>query len=109
MFPLLEPCVASAGTMKASLQGEGFQVICSSLDPLGPVPNVHSVFSNRSLCSTSGGQPRATEIAYHGLEVSWKTLTNNSKEGFSCPLLEFLLDSLWRGGGSILTTSSLTR
>ena len=58
-FPLLEACIASSGTMKASLQKESFQLI-SSLNP----SNVHCVFSNRDLPSTSVRQPRAIAMAY---------------------------------------------
>jgi hypothetical protein len=50
----------------------------------GSTSEVHSVFINRDLPSTSGGEPKAREIAYKVLGVSWTALTNNSKEDFSC-------------------------
>ena len=43
-----EACVVLAGTMKACLRGEGFQVRSSS-GPLSPVCEVHGVFSNRNV------------------------------------------------------------
>lgn len=51
--------------------------------PLDPVSEAHSVFSNRDLHSTSGGQPtarRAIAIDFNALRVSWTTLTKNSIE-----------------------------
>ena len=47
-------CMAASRTMKASPQGEGFQVRCST-DPMDPVSKVHVVSSNRDLHSVSGG------------------------------------------------------
>ena len=41
-FQLLETCLLPSGTMKASLQGQGFQVRPSS-NPLCPVCKVHGV------------------------------------------------------------------
>lgn len=49
--------------------------------PLGPVSEVHSIFSGGDFPSTSGGQPRTTAIACDVLRGM--TLSNNSKEGFS--------------------------
>lgn len=48
----------------------------ASLDPAGSESEVHSVF--RVILSTSGKQPRTEAIVY-ALDVSWKTLINNSK------------------------------
>jgi hypothetical protein len=67
------------------------QISCqfkSSSSPLGLVFQVHDVFNNKNLSSTSGMQPRATTIAYV-LRTSWTTLTNNSK-GFSFLMLFFI-------------------
>ena len=43
---------------------------------------------------SSGRQPRTIAIAYNILEGSWITLTNNTREGFSCLVLRFLSDGL---------------
>jgi hypothetical protein len=53
--------------------------------PLGPLIEMNA-FSNRDLLSTSEGREhqRSIAIAYNVLGVYWTTLTNNSKEGFSC-------------------------
>jgi hypothetical protein len=51
----------------------------SSLDP---VTEVHCVFSNRGLTLTSREKPRSATIGCV-LGISWSTLGNNSKEGFS--------------------------
>ena len=56
-------CPEPSGTLKSSPQGGGFQAK-SSWDPLSPVSEVHDVFSNRDLLSTSGRQPRATAVTY---------------------------------------------
>jgi hypothetical protein len=53
----------------------------------GSVPEIHSVFSNRDLTSTSGGQSRETAIAYDVLGGSWIILINDSKDG---RVVEFL-------------------
>lgn len=71
-------------------------------EPLDPVFEVFGVFSNRNLLSTSGRQPRAVAVACIVLAASWTTVTNNSKEGFSCPVLGSLLDGIWILEGSLL-------
>lgn len=61
--------------------------------PLGPISELHSVFSNRDLPS----HLRATEGNSNSLcvwGVSWATLANKLEEGFPCLVLGFLLDSL---------------
>ena len=61
-FSPLAVGIALSGTMKASSQ-EGDVHVRSNSDPLHPVSEVN-VFSNSSLPSTSGRQPRAIAIAY---------------------------------------------
>ena len=87
--PLLEVSTAPCGIVKASPQGGGIQVSSSS-KAIYPVSEVHSVFSNKNLTSISEQevQPRTTLIACKVLRVSWTTLTNNMKGGFSCLMLE---------------------
>lgn len=92
LLPSLDACMAPSGTMKASPQEGGFQVRSSS-GPLDPVPEVHRVFISRDLLFISDRQPRAIAVDYNVLGVLWTTLTSNSKEGFSCLVLGFLLDS----------------
>lgn len=75
-FHLLEACMASSGTMKASPQRK----------LSGPVSKVHNVFKNKNLHSTPGRQPRAIALVCNVLGICWITLTNNSK-GFSCMVL----------------------
>lgn len=53
----LGDCIVSSDTMKASSQRGGSQLRSSS-GPLGTVSEVHGVFSNRDLPSTSGGGNR---------------------------------------------------
>jgi hypothetical protein len=50
-----------------ALREETFRLVPAqeSQEPLGSVSEVHGVFSNRELPSTSGGQPRAITIAYN--------------------------------------------
>ena len=67
-------CVAPSGTMKTSPQRIGFQVR-SSLGPLDPESDVHSIFSNRELPSTSWKKENAIAIVYKYLVSFWKTLT----------------------------------
>lgn len=72
-------------TMKGILQGETFQVSSVSV-----ASEVHGVFSDRDLCSTSWGQ---LTIVYNVMGVFWKTiLTSNSKDGLSCLELRILLN-----------------
>lgn len=49
------------GTIKVSLHGAGFQVRASS-SPLGPVSEVHALFSSRHLLFTSGGKSMAAAV-----------------------------------------------
>ena len=55
-------------------------LIPGSLEPLSAV---HGIFSKRNLPSTSGEEPRTIAIVCNIWGVSWATLANNSKEGFS--------------------------
>lgn len=48
--------------------------------------------NNRDLPFTSVGQLGLKVIYYDALGVPLTTLTNNSKEGYSCPVTVFLLD-----------------
>lgn len=52
-FPPLDATVVPSGTMKANPQGEGLQLVPTQGGPLGPVYEVHDVFSNRDLPSAS--------------------------------------------------------
>lgn len=57
------------------------------------VSEVHDIFSSRDLPSTSGGnQCQQQHATYFGSLLD--TLNKNSKKGFSCQVLEFLLVSL---------------
>jgi hypothetical protein len=69
-FSPLTFCIASPGTKRASPQGERFQIMSSS-DPSSPLLEVHGVFSNVYLISTSGRLQKAVAIAYIILGVSW--------------------------------------
>ena len=62
---------------------------------LGPLSEVHGDLSSKNLPSTSRVLPRVKAIHSNVSGVSWETLTNNSKEGFSCLVLGILLDGLW--------------
>lgn len=75
-LPPLEACIGS-GFLKARPQGEGFQVRFSSV-PLGPVSEVHGVFSNRNL--PSGEHPRAIASADYVLGDS-QTFLNSTLAG----------------------------
>lgn len=55
------------GPMKVSLLEEAFMSVPAQRS-LGPVYEVHNVFGNRDLCSSSGEKPRAT-TAVRILEV----------------------------------------
>lgn len=70
------------GSLKASLQ-EGSIQVSSRSGSLGPVSEVHGVFSNRDLTFISGEQSRATTIVYFGsfLDSSGQQL----KRGFLMP------------------------
>lgn len=61
--------------MKASSQREGIQVSSSS-QFLGPVSEVHDVFSSRNVPSTSGVNEG------HVFTISWITQTKNLKDDF---------------------------
>lgn len=68
-------------TMKASVREEAFGSVPAQ-GPLGPVLEVHAVFSNGDLPSRYGGdegrvQPKAITIAYNGLGVCWTAMINN--------------------------------
>lgn len=52
-FPPFQAFMVSSGTMKASPQGRDF-TLSSNLDSLGPVSEMHGVFSNWNLLSASG-------------------------------------------------------
>lgn len=65
--------IAKPGTIKLSPQGEGIQVSSKSI-PLTPMSKAHVVFSNRSLSSTSGRQPRAIAVVY----IVWGVLFGES-------------------------------
>lgn len=88
-FLHLSVCRAPSGTMKASLQRQDFQVRSSST-LTNPMCEVHVIFCNRNLPSTSGRQARATAMACIGFRVSWIYLSNNLKSDFSCLVLSFL-------------------
>ena len=79
-LPPLETCRASADIMKARPQG---WVWLSGQGTSGPVYEVHGVFNNQDLPSTSGegvcNQEQQQEAVCLG--VSWTSLANNSKEG----------------------------
>jgi hypothetical protein len=45
-----------------------------------PVTNMHGIFGNRELPSTTGGQPWVIAIVCDVLKVFWTFLTNNSRE-----------------------------
>lgn len=62
---------------KLVLREDAFKTVPAQ-GPLGPVSDVHSIFSNRDLLSTS--MERARRIANNVLEVVWTTLTNNQKK-----------------------------
>jgi hypothetical protein len=100
LLPSLGSLPALSYALETSLQGGGFQVRSSS-EPLGPGSEVHGVFSNRDLPSSSEGQPMATAKACNGLGVSWTSLSNNPKGGFSCQVLGFLLDNRWLWGRTL--------
>lgn len=80
--------MAPSTTMKASPHGEGVQVGSSS-GASGPVSEMHGVFTNTNLSSTSGAHPRATTIVCMLLESSrqpWPTTQKRANcvwyEGF---------------------------
>ena len=89
-----------SGAMESSFPKEESFRLIPVQGSLGPISEVHGVCSNRDLPSTSGGQLWAIEISYMFCE-SWATLINNSKEGFSCLILELLLDGLWLLGTAL--------
>lgn len=61
---LLEACVGSSGTMKASPEGGSF-LDRSSSGPLDPVSDARGIFSNRDLALPPGRPPRTVAIAYN--------------------------------------------
>lgn len=77
-LPLLA-CIAPSGSMNSSSLGKGFGVRFSS-GPLSPGSEMHCVFSNGDLASSSGRQPRARAIAfimgggYNRLSQQWSPL-----------------------------------
>lgn len=80
--------------MKASPWGGGFHVRSRS-GSLSPMPKMHGVFTNRDLPSTS---TKDNTNRLHVLGFSWITLTNNSKEGFSCMVGVFVRIFTWALG-----------
>lgn len=61
-----------------------------STDPLGPVSEVCSLFSNRDLSSTYERQPDVIGIAYNILGVSWTTMTKDLNEDLLALVMGFL-------------------
>lgn len=47
---------------------------------MGPLSEVHGVFSDRELYSASEAQPNAIEIAYNVWEIYWIPLTSSKGE-----------------------------
>lgn len=80
-------------TLKASLQGESFQ-FSISFRTSEPCVWRCMVSSAMRTYLHLWGQPKTIAIACKVLEVTWRVLTNNSKQSFSC-LVGFLLDCLW--------------
>lgn len=98
-WPLLLPKCA----MKASLQEGGeIQVSSSSGGSLGPVSDMHGVFSNRDSPFTPGqrGATKRNSTSLHGLEISWTTVTKNSRECL-LPGVGVLLGNLWLLQGAL--------
>lgn len=62
---------------------------CQVRSGSSPGMQVHCVFSNEDLATTSWRQVRETAITNIVLKVSWTTLTNNLKRCFSCLILGF--------------------
>lgn len=77
---------------EAGPQGGSF-LINSSSRISGPcvTSEMHYIFRNTDLPVISGGKPKTTTVACNVLRVSWATMTNNSKQDFSCLVLRFLL------------------
>lgn len=71
--------------------------------PLVPKSQVHCIFINKDLSSTSVEQPKTITIPCNFWRFSWKTLTNNFEEYFLCLVLMFLLDDFFTLGENIFT------
>lgn len=80
-------------TTKVVFKEEAYRSV-PAMEPLAPVSEVHYVFSNRDLLSTSMGQAKTITMVYNVLGVSCTTSTNNSNKSASCLALGFLLDGL---------------
>lgn len=93
-FPSLVAYLAPSATMKNSSQGGGFWVRSSQI-LLHPSSKVCVSLNKNDLTSSSERKLRTGTIAHIVLGVFQTLLINNLKEGFSCLVWEFLLDSLW--------------
>jgi hypothetical protein len=81
LLPSFEDCMAPSGIIKVSCRRGGIHVSSNS----GVFePCVSIMVSSAVETSTSGDQPKGIPIAANVIGVSWITLTNNLKEGFSC-------------------------
>lgn len=77
---------------------------CSSVPahvPMGPVSEMHAIFRNRGLPSTSWGQLRAVTTTDKVLDI-WTTCNNNSKEGISYLVLGMSVVNIVSPDGKIL-------
>jgi hypothetical protein len=79
---LLEPSVAPSDTHSDKIVLDFFRSC---------VQSTHGAHSNRDLTSASGRQLKATAIVYNTVGVSRILLTNSSRGGYSCFILEVLL------------------
>lgn len=70
---------------------------------LSPVSEVDGFFSKRYLPPMSGRQPRAKYIVHIISRLFFTPLTKNSKGDFLCPVLRFLLYTLWLLGRALST------
>lgn len=88
---------------KLVLKDEAFRSIPVQ-GSLGFVSEVHSVFRNKDLPPITEwkGATRANSNILYCLGMCWTSLTNKSKESFSCLVLGFLLDGLWLLKGALL-------
>lgn len=89
---------SSAGKLPGQFQLESSHI---------PKFEVYSIFSNKVLPSSPGRQPRATSITSIFLEVSWFSLTDNSKENSHAWYRCFVSYSMAFGEG-IINPSSIT-
>lgn len=73
-------------------------VLVQGLSTLFEVPGV---FSKRNLPFTSGGTTKGKSNSLCALGAPGTALSNNLKEGFSCPMMVFFLGDIWLLKGTL--------